>query len=36
MAGSEDNSDISPGNIIEPTMEGLSTEEFQKLEDIRK
>jgi hypothetical protein len=36
MAGSKDNSHISSSNIIEPTMENLSAEEIQKLEDVRK
>lgn len=36
MAGWKDNPDISPSNIIEPTMEGMSIEEFKKMEDIRK
>jgi hypothetical protein len=36
MVGSKDNSDISPSNIIELIIEDLSTEEFQKVEDVRK
>jgi hypothetical protein len=36
MAGSKDNSNVSPSNIIKPTTDDLSIEEYQKLEDIGK
>lgn len=33
MAGSKDHSDVSPNNIIVPTMETLSAEEQQEFEE---
>jgi hypothetical protein len=36
MADPRDNSNISPRNIIKPTMDCLSVEEYQRLEDTRK
>jgi hypothetical protein len=36
MAGSRDNSDVSPSNIIKPTMDNLSIEECWRLEDAKK
>jgi hypothetical protein len=36
MAGSKDSSDVSPSNIIEPTMENLSTEDQQEIEEHKE
>jgi hypothetical protein len=36
MAGLKDSSDVSPSNIIEPTMETLSTEYQQELEEHKE
>jgi hypothetical protein len=32
MVGSKDNSDVSPNNIIKPTTDDLSVEEYQARE----
>jgi hypothetical protein len=36
MADSKDHSDISPSNIVKPTMENLSTEDQQEFEDYKR
>jgi hypothetical protein len=36
MAGLKDSSDVSPSNIIEPTMETLSTEDEQEFEEHKE
>lgn len=36
MASSEDHSEVSPSNIVKPTLENLSTENQQELEDYRR
>jgi hypothetical protein len=36
MIGPRDNFDLSPSNIIKPTTDDLSVEEYQRLEDARK
>jgi hypothetical protein len=36
MAGSRDNSDVSPNNIIEPTWETLSAEEQLQFEEHKE
>lgn len=36
MASSEDHSEVSPSNIVKPTLENLSTENQQELEDYKR
>jgi hypothetical protein len=36
MAGSRDNSDVSPSNIIEPTWETLSADEHHQFEEHKE